>query len=73
MRKTINTLLILFFLLIESNVFCQPAGPGDGLTVGDPGGDTPINDYIIPMLLVALVFGYRVLIVKKKVQTPTSF
>ena len=74
MRKTINTLLILFLLLVESVVFAQDlANPGDGLTGGDPGGTTPINDYIIPMLLVVLVFGYRVLIIKKKVQTPTSF
>jgi hypothetical protein len=70
MRKTINTLLILF-LFSGVSVFADPiADPFNG---GDPGLVAPINDYIIPMLLVVLVFGYRVLIVKKKVQTPTSF
>jgi hypothetical protein len=71
MRKTINTLLILFFLFSGVVAFADPiAEPGSG---EDPGLISPINDYIIPMLLVVLVFGYRVLIVKKKVQTPTSF
>ncbi len=71
MRKTINTLLILFLLLVESNVFAEDiADPFNG---EDPGLISPINDYIIPMLLVVLVFGYRVLIVKRKVQTPSSF
>jgi hypothetical protein len=71
MRKIINTLLILFFLFSGVVAFADPiADPFNG---GDPGGDAPINDYIIPMLLVVLFFGYRVLIIKKKVQTPTSF
>ena len=69
MRKNLNILLLLFFLLLESNVFCQPGTPGET----DPGLVAPINDYIIPMSLVVLVFGYRVLVVKKKVQAPTSF
>ena len=71
MRKTINTLFILFLLLLESDVFAEDIA--DPFSGGDPGLIAPINDYIIPMLLVVLVFGYRVLIVKKKVQTPTSF
>ncbi len=74
MKKTINKLFILFLLFSGITVFAEEtiANPADGLNGGDPGG-SPINDYIIPMLLVVLVFGYRVLIVKKKVQTPNSF
>ena len=71
MRKTINTLFILFLLLLESDVFAEDIA--DPFSGRDPGLIAPINDYIIPMLLVVLVFGYRVLIVKKKVQTPKSF
>ena len=76
MKKIINRLFILFLLFSGITVFANDpipiANPGDGLNGGDPGG-SPINDYIIPMLLVVLVFGYRVLIVKKRVQTPNSF
>jgi hypothetical protein len=75
MKKIINKLFILFLLFSGISVFANdPIGnPGDGFNGGDPGSVAPINDYIIPMLLVVLVFGYRVLIVKKKVLTPTSF
>ena len=76
MKKTINKLFILFLLFSGITVFADEttiANPADGLNGGDPGSVAPINDYIIPMLLVVLVFGYRVLIVKKKVQTPNSF
>jgi hypothetical protein len=38
--------------------FANPDGPG-----GDP-GTTPINDYLIPLLLLGVILGYRLL--KKK-------
>ena len=38
--------------------FSEPAGPG-----ADP-GTTPINDYLIPLLLLGVILGYRLL--KKK-------
>ena len=73
MRKYTTPLLILLLLFSRVVAFADTVPIADPFNGGDPGGDTPINDYIIPMLLVALVFGYRVLIIKKKVQTPTSF
>ena len=75
MKKIINRLFILFLLFSGITVFANDpiANPGDAFNGGDPGSVSPINDYIIPMLLVVLVFGYRVLIVKKRVQTPNSF
>lgn len=61
MRKTINTLFILFLILTGSGVFAQdPSSPGE-----DPGLEAaPINNFIIPMLLVVFVLGYKTLIVK---------
>jgi hypothetical protein len=38
--------------------FANPDGPG-----GDP-GTTPINDYLIPLLLLGVILGYQLL--KKK-------
>jgi hypothetical protein len=64
--KTVNkSILVALFLFSGVVAFAEPiADPFGG---GDPGGGgTPINDYIIPMLLVVLVFGYRVLIVKNR-------
>jgi hypothetical protein len=45
MRKTINTLFILFLILTGSGVFAQdPSSPGE-----DPGLEAaPINNFIIP-------------------------
>ena len=63
--------MVLMILFSGVVAFADPiAEPGSG---EDPGLISPINDYIIPMLLVVLVFGYRVLIFKKKVQTPNGF
>ena len=42
----------------ELATFANPDGPG-----GDP-GTTPINDYLIPLLLLGVILGYRLL--KKK-------
>jgi hypothetical protein len=71
MKTVKKSILVALFLFSGVVAFAEPIA--DPFSGGDPGGGTPINDYIIPMLLVVLVFGYRVLIVKKKVQTPTSF
>lgn len=64
MKKHTTPLLILFLLLSKVAAFAEDiADPFNG---GDPGIISPINDYIIPMILVVLVFGYRVLNYKKK-------
>jgi hypothetical protein len=39
----------------ELATFANPEGPGV-----DPGA-TPINDYLIPMLLMGVILGYRLL------------
>ncbi len=66
MKKATNVPFILFLLFIGTRVFAQDlSNPGS-----DPGGEVaPINDFIIPMLLIAFIFGYKVLCKKKgKVQ-----
>ena len=45
----------------ELATFANPEGPG-----ADP-GMAPINDYLIPMLLLAVVLGYRLLKKKKRI------
>jgi hypothetical protein len=64
MKKTIKKQFVFFLLLVGLGVFAQD-------NIADPGGDagttlpaSPINNYIILMLLVVLVFGYKILIVK---------
>jgi hypothetical protein len=62
MKKVSKVPFLLFLLFLETGVFAQdPFNPG-----ADPGQVAPISDYIIPMLLIVLIFGYRVLIVKKE-------
>ena len=75
MKNNIKTLVIVFALSIFSvttfaanntgeedlSTFANPGEPG-----GDPGA-TPINDYLIPMLLLGIAIGYRLL--KKKTES----
>lgn len=62
MKKATKVPFILFFILLGIGTFAQPTDP-----LGDPGqAAAPISDYIIPMLLIVLIFGFRVLIVKKE-------
>ena len=74
MKKKLNTIALVMLvslftsLAFASNTsgeqdlatFSDPLGPG-----GDP-GNTPIDDYLIPMLLIGVAFGYHLL--KKKTQ-----
>ncbi len=62
MKKAIKTQFILFLVLLGSGVFAQDlTNPG-----GDPSGTAPIDDYIIPMLLIVFIFGYKILILRVK-------
>jgi hypothetical protein len=45
----------------ELATFANPEGPG-----ADPGG-TPINNYLLPMLLLGGVLGYRLLKNKNRI------
>ena len=60
-NKAINTVVFCLILLSNLNGIAQEA-PGDQNGTGDlESQDVPINDYIIPMLLIGIVIGYRLL------------
>lgn len=63
MKTTIKPILITFLLFSSTLILADdnPLDPG-----ADP-GVSPINDYIIPMILVALIFGYKVVLKKKRI------
>ena len=64
-NKVINTVMFCLILLSNLNGIAQEA-PGDQNGTGDlESQDVPINDYIIPMLLIGIVIGYRLLKQKK--------
>jgi hypothetical protein len=64
-NKAINTVVFCLILLSNLNGIAQEA-PGDQNGTGDlETPDAPINDYIIPMLLIGIVIGYRLLKQKK--------
>jgi len=55
MKSIIKPLLITFLLFCNSKIFSQDFNPFD------PGADpgvAPINDYIIPMLVVGIVLSF---------------
>lgn len=74
MKNNIKTLVLVFALSNCSlttfaantsvdeyiSTFANPGEPGD-----DPG--TPINDYLIPMLVLGIAIGFRLLIHKSKI------
>jgi hypothetical protein len=61
MKTTVKPIVVTFLLLTSTLIFAQD--PGDPPV--DP-GVSPINDYLIPMLLIGVALGYRLL--KKKTQ-----
>ena len=65
-----NALKIIVFCLMTLSSFNSIAQPGveDASGTGNlEGTDTaPISDYIIPMLLIGIVIGYRLLKHKKQ-------
>lgn len=64
-NKVINTVMFCLILLSNLNGIAQEA-PGDQNGTGDlESQDLPINDYIIPMLLIGIIIGYRLLKQKK--------
>jgi hypothetical protein len=59
MKTTIKPLLIAFLLFSSSLIFAEdPFDPGT-----DP-GIAPINDYIIPMIILGIVLSF--FLIKKK-------
>ena len=68
MKNNIKTLVIVFALSICSltTFAANPSGEEDLSTFanpGEPGGDpgAPINDYLIPMLVLGIAIGFRLL------------
>ena len=61
MKTTVKTLIVTLLLLTSTLIFAQ--NPGDPPV--DP-GVSPINDYLMPMLILGVVLGYRLL--NKKIQ-----
>jgi hypothetical protein len=65
MKKTIKKQFVLFLLLVGSGAFAQDiAGPGGDAGTAQPA--SPINNYIIPMLLAVIIYGYKTLVEKGK-------
>lgn len=50
---------LIFFFLVSVSSFAQldDQEPGGGVPTGNPGA-APIDDWIVPMLLLALVFAF---------------
>ena len=74
MKNNIITFVLVFVLSIfslpafasnttDEEDFIAFVNPGD--PAGDPGA-TPINDYLIPMLFLGIIIGFRLL--KKKTE-----
>ena len=74
MKNNIKTLVIVFvFSICSLTTFAaNPSGEEDlstFATPGEPGGDpgvSPINDYLLPMLLVVFIYVYKILVKKEK-------
>jgi hypothetical protein len=62
MKNTIKSIAITLFLFISPIIFAQDPTPVDP---GVDPGIAPINDFIIPMLVLGITLGF-VLFKKKK-------
>ena len=64
MKTTIKSILLTFLLFSNSLLLAEdnPLDPG-----ADPGNVTPINDYIIPMVVFGIIFSFFLLKKKKTV------
>jgi hypothetical protein len=74
MKNNIKTLVLVFALSNCSlTTFAANASVDEDLSnfanPGEPGGDpgAPINDYLIPMLVLGIAIGFRLLINKSKI------
>ena len=74
MKNNIKTLVLVFALSNCSlTTFAANTSGDEDLSTfanpGEPGGDpgAPINDYLIPMLVLGIAIGFRLLIHKSKI------
>ena len=69
-NKTIKTIVICFTILLSINAIAQPSDDDASIIIGNlenpDAATTPISGYIIPMLLIGIVIGYRLLKQKKQ-------
>ena len=68
MKTVIKSILVALFLFVNAVGIAQNENP-----LANPGGDagtaqpaSPINNYIIPMLLAVIIYGYKTLVEKGK-------
>jgi len=63
MKTTIKPILITFLLFSSTLIFADDANPAD------PGGDpgiAPINDCIVPMLILGVLVGFQIIKLRLK-------
>ena len=62
MKTTIKSIVLMFLLFSNSLIFAEDFNP---LDPGSDPGVSPINDYIIPMIVLGIVLSFFFLKKKK--------
>lgn len=62
MKTTIKSIVLMFLLFSNSLIFAEDPNP---LDPGSDPGVSPINDYIIPMIVLGIVLSFFFLKKKK--------
>ena len=66
-NKAIKTILFCVMIVSSINAIAQPSDEDFSSNLeGTDATTSPISDYIIPMLLIGVVIGYRLLKQKKQ-------
>ena len=63
MKTTIKSIVIAFLLFSSSLIYADDPNPFD--PGADPGNVSPINDYIVPMLILGIALSFFLLKKKK--------
>ena len=68
-KNSIKTIVFCLTILSSINAIAQPGDDDASTIIGNlenPDNTAPISEYIIPMLLIGIVIGYRLLKQKKQ-------
>ena len=68
-NKAIKTIVFCVMIVSSINAIAQPGDDDASTIIGNlenPDTTAPISEYIIPMLLIGIVIGYRLLKQKKQ-------
>jgi hypothetical protein len=68
-KNSIKTIVFCLAILSSINAIAQPGDDDASTIIGNlenPDAAAPISEYIIPMLLIGIVIGYRLLKQKKQ-------